>query len=498
MVTVVVPSWMWGGKPKEYLQRARLRARTASKGLNLQTFEAYRRTRPNLVENAVLVDERGRPGAGSGLTSSLADPKIERPILAELAARGRIPAEPVDDDLPALLYHLRVQLATANERDLATRTLEAAAALRTIVYSEDGTTVLPHASVHMVRRSEALVHRFKLISVLVRVSYDERLSKGDPSHVMAQHAEGGRAFDSSGGLSDGVYVIDAYVAPLLAALSPGIWALPVYRVHGTVLLSLGRPISGTREVQNELIRTLTTVGPEEGVTFAPFGATNTPQAAITWWSEQLDLMFGVLTDPGAFANLADEFQPTIALQNLLSVEQVFRRVNSILLAYHDTHARRPAFFTVMDTMMTLNGLSLLTMFNHTHALAVLTQLETTIPGDAHEILLPAARRGVEALRQVQDGFFIREPDGRVRLRRDKPPLAAVDAAAKYVDMLRDATHGFTTVRSKAAQREEVATMLAIHDGRVPHELGLVAWLYLLDFLSNPARLRRIVSRTARQ
>lgn len=108
----------------------------------------------------------------------------------------------------------------------------------------------------------------------------------------------------------------------------------------------------------------------------------------------------------------------------------------------------------------------------------------------------AARRGVDALLQLQDGFFLREPDGRVRLWRERAPMDVADATARYVDMLRDATHGCTTVRSKAAQREEVATMLAIHDGNVPHDLGLLAWLYLLQLLNDPGRLRRIVSRTA--
>jgi hypothetical protein len=439
---------------------------------------------------------QGRPGPGSGLGASLADRAIEQPILAELAARGRLPQEPAGDDLPELLYHLRIALVTASDRDLADRCVEVAAAVRELVFSDDGTAVMPHASVHMIRRSEALVHRIKFISVLVRLAYDERLAGGDPSHVIAQHAAGGRAFDSSGGLSDGVYVVDAYVAPLLAALSPGVWALPIHRVHGTVLLSLGRPVSGTREVPNELVRALTSVGAKEGTSFRPFKAPDVPHAAIAWWAEHLDSMFGVLTDPAAFANANDEYEPTVALQNLLSVEQVFRRVNSILLAHHDTHARRPAFFTVMDTLTALNGLSLLTMFSYSHAKAVLARLESSVPEAAHEILLPAARRGVDALLQLQDGFFLREPDGRVRLWRERAPMDVADATARYVDMLRDATHGFTTVRSKAAQREEVATMLAIHDGNVPHDLGLLAWLYLLEMLNDPGRLRRIVRRTA--
>ncbi|WP_257419198.1 hypothetical protein [Cellulosimicrobium cellulans] len=464
----------------------------------MRTDEDYFRVSPNLVEHAVLVDMQGRPGPGSGLEARLADRAIEQPILAELAARRRLPQEPAGGDLPELLHHLRIALVTASDRDLVDRCVEVVAAVREIVVPGDGTAAMPHPSVHMIRRSEALVHRIKFISVLVRLAYDERLASGDPTHAISQHAAGRRAFDSSGGLSDGVYVVDAYIAPLLAALSPGVWALPIHRVHGTVLLSLGRPVSGTREVPNELVRALTSVGAKEGTTFRPFAAPDAPQAAIAWWAERLDSMFGVLTDPAAFANASDEYEPTVALQNLLGAEQVFRRVNSILLAHHDTHARRPAFFTVMDTLTALNGLSLFTMFSYSHAKAVLARLEASIPEAAHEILLPAARHGVDALLRLQDGFFLREPDGRVRLWRERAPIDVADAAARYVDMLRDATHGFTTVRSKAAQRKEVATTLAIHDGEIPHDLGLLAWLYLLELLNHPVRLHRIVSRTAHQ
>lgn len=314
--------------------------------------------------------------------------------------------------------------------------------------------------------------------------------------VLADQASGRVTFDSAAGLSDGVYVMDAYIAPLMAALSPGVWAIPISRMNGTVLLSFGRPLSGTRRVPNELLRALSSVGPESSTKFEPFDSQDAPASAISWWTERLDTMFAVLTDPDAFADSADRFVPTVALQNLLSVEQVFRRLNSILLSHHDTHARRPAFFAVMDTLMTLNRLSLMTMFDYRHGSSVLERLESALPKPAQEVLLPAARRGVRALRRMQDGFILREPDGMIRLRQDKT-YDVITATAKYVDMLRDANHGFTTVRGGAKQREEVARMVAVHDGKVPHDLGLLAWLYLLDFLNNPERLRQIVSSSAR-
>jgi hypothetical protein len=96
-----------------------------------------------------------------------------------------------------------------------------------------------------------------------------------------------------------------------------------------------------------------------------------------------------------------------------------------------------------------------------------TQLETTLPRAAAEILLPAARRGVVSLQRMQDGFFIRRqlgtddvqlPEGETR------SLALEDATARYLKVLRDATHGHGG-KGKAAL--ETAALLAHHNGEDP-------------------------------
>lgn len=60
--------------------------------------------------------------------------------------------------------------------------------------------------------------------------------------------------------------------------------------------------------------------------------------------------------------------------------------------------------------------------------------------------------------------------------------------AEYLKLLRNATHGHGA--NKKNQVEATESLLARHDGRIPHEVALLGWLYLLDLLSHPDALRR--------
>lgn len=55
-------------------------------------------------------------------------------------------------------------------------------------------------------------------------------------------------------------------------------------------------------------------------------------------------------------------------------------------------------------------------------------------------------------------------------------------------MLRNAGHGFGSPTQRNEARD--AALLVAHDGRVPAELPDLAYLYLLELLAHPERLRR--------
>lgn len=115
-----------------------------------------------------------------------------------------------------------------------------------------------------------------------------------------------------------------------------------------------------------------------------------------------------------------------------------------------------------------------------------------ILAEAAEILLPAAERAVTALREAQDGFFMgHQPGGTlVALTYADDHVEQLDvgiAAARYIKVLRDATHGHGA--NKQNRVEQTNVLLAHHTGAIPADLALIGYLYLLDLLAHPEQLK---------
>lgn len=151
----------------------------------------------------------------------------------------------------------------------------------------------------------------------------------------------------------------------------------------------------------------------------------------------------------------------------------------------------------VDTVHALTGRGLDLNCNADFAEKTLASLEKEIPTSGSQLLLPRARRAVEALQEVQNGFFIREPDGSIMIEPSAGKTAQPRVAvAQYLKLLRDATHGHGTTRNR--QVEMTSTLLARHNGYVPHDVSLLGWLYLLDLLARPDVLRRHLASRAKR
>jgi len=116
-----------------------------------------------------------------------------------------------------------------------------------------------------------------------------------------------------------------------------------------------------------------------------------------------------------------------------------------------------------------------------------------MPAAAAAVLMPAVDRAVDALRELQDGFYLPQQLGTGRVDYTDADGARVSlpldqAAAEYMRLLRNATHGHGSNRRE--RQALTNTLLVQHDGHVPHDLALVGYLYLLELLADPPMLRR--------
>jgi hypothetical protein len=124
---------------------------------------------------------------------------------------------------------------------------------------------------------------------------------------------------------------------------------------------------------------------------------------------------------------------------------------------------------------------------------VLASLESELPLAAAELLLLPARRAVKALRELQTGFFlpsrtsgtvVRLPDRRGS-ERDWP---IDEAVALYLQLMRNANHGFTPERDANQRRDQI--LLMAHDGNIPGDVAFLPYLYWLDAIAHPDRFGR--------
>lgn len=496
---IEMPAWFFGGAPAQFFQRAGLVARlhngSANAGWRVTTEENYYKRSSRLVEAGPIQIERGHVSPHSrGLIAALLHDDVERPVLTSARDRieqelGRLP----ENAIVAASHAARLRVSSAlGLPQLEDAIVSAVSGLGSITFDDTGEPALGHIETWAILRANTVHYRLRFMAVLLRISVDEELAAGDTSAVAAAVASGKMpAFGSSRYLTDGSVMLDPYLGPLVSSLTPSIWGVLCPRVNGTVLISLGRSVAGTTPIPQSMLETVMTRGADEPYAAPTFVRSDAPQAAVAWWTNALDALFSWMTDPALYVDDRGTFDPLAQLETVASIEQVFRRMLSIQTLHRDRTARMTLMFGVLDSLENLTGVSGSKMYSADHAVKCLAGLEASV-GKAHEVLLPAANRAVDALRGVASGFFLSDQHGRIPLRDGKPAMGPGEAAAEYLGMLRNAVHGFGSDR--AARWEVDANLMARHTGDIPHDLALLPWLYLLDMLANPVRMRSITAK----
>ncbi|SDU10610.1 hypothetical protein SAMN04489733_1180 [Amycolatopsis keratiniphila] len=357
----------------------------------------------------------------------------------------------------------------------------------------------PHASVHVVLRREELVHRIKMAGVLVRMEHDDQLAAGDLRGIKKAQAAEELFFSSSESLFNGTTFLDVYFGPLLGALPPALWGFHAAREIGLVLYGLGRPVNGTKVDRAELLQLLPFPASTKPISLPVVDPTSCSEA-IHWWGNRLDRLFGVLTNLSVFTDQGRNYIPVKHIQAVSSAEQLFRRITSLQGAHRDEAAQRVLLYSALDTLERLSGQSIESYGSLRVAEATLLHLRQEIPAGAGKILLPPAERAVKALRELQHGFYLARQLGKTEIDIRESgtiveQMSMEKAAAAYIKMLRNATHGFGT--KKASRAALTNALLANHNGDLPHDLVLLAYLYLLDIMTRPDVLSRRMYRNGR-
>ncbi|GAA0716744.1 hypothetical protein Drose_36765 [Dactylosporangium roseum] len=479
--------------PLEFFNGADLHVRRSSRQsgfFSIQTKESYYRNRPALVASQNIAGPRQQSSTFPTL-SQISTRAGESSSLDQFTQKQIHNIEQrilKSNSIVDVFYLWILQTMVAGPQDLAGTAEGVYRGLHIMALEGDSNEhLLENSAVHVVTRSEALVRRVKFPAVLLRIAHDDQLRAGDFTYIKNSLAKGDRPFSSGDGLLHGIYTFDAYLAPLIGCMTPQIWAFSAHRTFGAVVYSFGRHLAGLNPGAAELLhlvpRTTETSRTWTSPTLSPAACSD----AIAWWTKQLNEIFSVLSDPVVFADKTNTYDPVRHHQKLLTAEQLFRRTGSILTSYRDAEAQQVLLFTVLDILDRISQQSVEKSAHLVTAERALTRLRGTMSPTAAEVLLPLAERAVAALKSVQDGFFIRSSS-------TKPDemkifgLSKVNAAAKYVKLLRDATHGHGA--KNAGRVAETNALLANHDGTISHDLPLLGYLYLLDFMSRPQDLRR--------
>ncbi|TDW18832.1 hypothetical protein EV650_5428 [Kribbella kalugense] len=487
---------MYGGNPAGLLEFSGLQYRRVSGETDVwavQTEESYYRRPSRLVTLEHLIGPAVY-GEHFDALNKLIDPApttLSNEAILKINQLGKQAEE--SGNITDMIAHMQVILMAVPVTELAATAREMYSVISGLpVKDAPMERPLGDASMHLVRRDSLLTHRIKFAAIWMQLENDERLREQGPQFLRRQLSGEERVFQSSSELHSGIYIFDAYMGPLLGSLSPYVWGFYTGHTFGNIVATYGLPLSGVRSGAAELLQTISIQGGTSAVPRSPVKP-RSATIAVEWWVTAMNDLFAVLSD---FANFIDKdgfYDSARHLHTMLTVEQLFRRMVSMQVEHRDLHARRVLLFSALDTLQRLARRPIETHCSLRVARKTLNKLREKIPRDAADILIPRAVEAVEALEQMQSGFFLSKSSGVVKVadeKRGERILNLDTAVAHYIKVLRDATHGHGSNRDGSIAKTNA--LLAHHNGEVPHALGWIAYLYLLDFLANPETFKSII------
>lgn len=479
-VKIKLPEWMMGGDPKEVGRVCGWTAETTDEeGVWLMgSKEGVHGTNGNLLRIFKLADRSNAhaEGAFSRIRRLKRYDGISGDDLWSVARQAhsrlveRFPEEPA-----TMLMSMQMLIS-------ASRTAADAEVITQEAFKE---YVLPSAgnpSVYLVEVSDTLAYRFTAARTL--------LATKDDVTSETFKAEGLISRSSKGLFSDTSLGFSAYFSCMCASLSPAVWAYPIGRPGGVILLLFGEAMAGQESLTRDKIQLLSPDRLRRESDPPPPSNPKIFIQAAEWWVEQLSTLFSIITEPANYVDDDDVFDPAEATERLLSVEQLFRDCQSILTLTRDDHARTTLAFTLLKRLEGLiPGYRWKKVVGRSSLEAITERLRTDLPADLHDVFLRRAERAVRAVAALEHGFFAagEDTESPISLPDKNGIRVATDrrnAVTEWLQLVRNSLHGF----DKPSERDRA--LLAAHDGDIPGDFADVAWLHLLDIMANPDKLAK--------
>ena len=484
-VQVRLPPWLGGHDILGYAAEAGLKATAVNASefrWRLETRERYERRGPGLVTIRELTGDGQR--ANWGALRAIPDPGLAAPLSRQqlFAERDRIIGDR-PGDFTALVSALKGVVSTIDHNAMPDAAREGYESLKNLTDQQQG-PLFPDLSARFIGVSLSLQKRLALGRVLMHIEEEPDLLQNRPNPP-----SGETAFGSGWHLSSDLALSrDAYFAPLFLCASPWVWSIACPRIPGLIMYDFGKPVVGRRGEPAELLQAFFPPGRIASGWPPPISAAETA-AATRWWVTQLDQFLAELSDFSNFCSADGTFVPRRQFETFLSIEQAGRRLQGIFAHDRDLATRRALAFDAFDTMKGLGIIDLFEGCKLSRAERVLSSLKETLPNQTINLLLLPAERAVQALRSLQDGFLSsRTSGGTIYLpdRRGGDRSWSIDeAVALYLQLVRNANHGFTPERDSNERRDQ--SLLMAHDGDIDGDIAYLPYMYWLHMLAHPDR-----------
>jgi hypothetical protein len=467
-----IQPWSFGGNPSQAGTFAGWDLRGEKGAWRARNVESVRGQKPGLIK-ASRVGTSANPGDERAYQRLLAltphDTMYDRRDQGSADRLRQYLSSEYPEELAPMMTSFRAMVANAPK----------AADLPRMAASVMGSWLVdkkvPDASLHLLQTSDAFSHRYGMIRALLR---RERPREPDD------------AFGSSRELvGDATFGLEAYLECLVTSLSPQVWGVTAPRAGGVLILSLGRPHQGRRDISADLMslserRSWTLERPDD----KEFDA-GAFRDTINWWTSRLDLVFSHLTEPTNY-EVDGRYSAPMALERIITFEQICRSCQ-VVATVDDMHARRLAMFHVLDSIHGLRrDLSSQKLTNLGENRKLLDKLRAVMPPNVQAVLLPRAIAAVDALEELQTGFISSPKLTEAGLIRPdskgvETKVTLATAASEWLKIVRDSQHGWDRTPSP-----HIRALLDAHTGYIPARLPDLAWLNLLRFLAFPELLKR--------